>query len=204
MLRKPLIAIVVLAAAVPAAAAQSVATQRAGFWGGVSLGAGTRSARCDSCGAQGPAVAPAMMGRFGYTLSPRVLIGVEVDLWSQQKTDIAAGATTLGLTWYPLPRRGLFVKGGIGSSWFRRQTGSDDDNQPIYATGSGPGFMIGVGWDGQATKAVSFTPSVTLWGGVPGDVRDHFYMETPSGTFGQPDRGLSQVAVQVGIGMTFH
>ena len=193
-----------VAAAVLAAAWQPAAAQRAGFWGGISIGAGARTARCDSCGAQGPTVAPAAIGRVGYTLSPRVLIGVEIDLWSQAKTDIAAGATTLGLTWYPVPRRGFFVKGGIGSSWFRRQTGSDDDNRPIYASGSGPGFMVGLGWDGQATPTVSFTPSVTLWGGVPGDARDGFYMETPFGTFGQPDRGLSQVAVQVGIGMTFH
>jgi hypothetical protein len=197
--RRPFAAAALLAVLAPPALAQ-----RAGFWGGISLGPGVRSSRCDSCGKQGPAIAPAMIGRLGYTLSPRVLIGVEVDVWTQQKTDIAGGATTLGLTWYPAPRRGFFLKGGIGSSWFRRQTGSDDDNRPIYATGSGPGFMVGAGWDARATPTVSFTPSLTVWGGAPGDVRDRFSMETPFGTFGQPDRGLAQVAVQVGIGMTFH
>lgn len=189
------VSLLLLAVLTVPADGQNPPSRRAGFWGGFGFSYVRRRATCTECGPQGGPGAPGGSLRFGYTVSRHLLLGIETDLWSQANYGRRAGAKTIGVTWYPSARRGVFLKAGYGSTWFHRQVGTDDDNRAQFARASGPGGMAGIGWDLQASPTVSFTPSVTVWGGRPGDAR---------WLFGTWDRGVSQVAVAVGMEMTFH
>ena len=54
---------------------------RRGFWIGLGAGSGTAGVSCDTCSARGRETALGYYIKLGGTLSPRLLLGGEIDGW---------------------------------------------------------------------------------------------------------------------------
>lgn len=165
---------------------------RQGFWIGFGLGYGSAGLSCGSgCSfnsdAKGGGGAAHL--RLGGTLSPKVLLGGEVDVWTKDVGGLteAIGIAAFTVYFYPTPASGLFLKGGVGGSSYQLRDGGTAD-------GSGAGFLIGAGYDIRVGRNISITPVATFSYGTVGDVT--------GGGVAIPS--VKQSLIEFGIDVTFH
>jgi hypothetical protein len=97
--------------------------------------------------------------RMGGTPSQQVLVGGEAIGWTTTEvgTDLARGNAHLIVMYYPSPRGGLFLKGGIGFA------GSTADLQFVpgdVEPDGGFGFGAALGYDIQVASNFFLTPTV--------------------------------------------
>ena len=158
--------------------------RRSGAWFGAGFGLGQISAVCSSCESRETGLATHGMLRGGVTLSRRLLIGLEyVRGQSQRNTD---AITAIGITTYlyPFPEGNMFVKVGLGLSFYDTRTPHSPDVQ-----GYGLGIISGLGYDLRATERISLTPTLTALYGRQSDI----------GT-----SGAQETHFAFSIGVTFH
>ena len=180
----------VLVAVSPPAEAQ-YPQRREGFWIGFGLGYGSANITCDGCGSGSRTEGVTAFLKLGGTPSRNLLIGGAINGWSHPSggaTETMANVTA-SLYYYPAPRSGLFLTGGLGFSNY------NVDTSPSY-DGTGWGFTAGLGYDIRVGRNVSLTPVANfVYGGV-GDLS-----LSSGGTFAT---GWKQNVVDFGLGVTFH
>jgi hypothetical protein len=175
---------------------------RDGFWLGFGLGYGAAATTCDRRACEGEREGSLTASlRLGGTLNPRVLAGVESNLWVKDldgtNTVLAGLAATA--TFYPWESSGLFVKVGLGLSYASRDTRTGTRlNMPVDATINfqqvGAGVLAGLGYDLRVAPNVSITPSFTWTFGATGTVTvDEIAVP-----------GTRHDVLDFGLGVTFH
>jgi hypothetical protein len=170
--------------------------QREGFWIGFGFGYGSASVSADDFSADDREGSFTGFLKLGGTLNHRVLLGVESNAWykSEEGDTLTLGSLTGTVTFYPMPTRGLFVKGGLGLSYMSMDVfvGGDDT---VNVNKVGWGLLVGVGYDWRVGENISISPVFNYYYGKPGDV-DIEGVTAFS--------GFSQNVVDFAVGVTFH
>ena len=158
------VAIVLLTAILNAATESTAHAQdRRGFWIGSGIGLGSVDVST-SDGINLPS--RARKGAFdiltGWTLTPQLLIGMELNITSigviRDGVFQDAGIVDLdgAITYYPRRSSGFFVKGGVGGSFF-----DDLEESPaVDVSGTGVGAIVGTGYDIYLGRNLSLTTAV--------------------------------------------
>jgi len=160
------LAALILWQAAPATAQQPT---RQGFWAAFGLGYGANSMTCGSgctvlSDAKGGSVTASI--KMGGTPSQKLRLGGEVNLWVK---DLSSGVTesvgnvSAAAYFYPSPRSGFFVKGGVGVASLQLSQ--------CNSTGStnGIGFLAGLGYDIRVGRKVALSPVSNFYFGHEGD-----------------------------------
>ena len=184
-------AVAVLAAL--AAAATPLAGQRPqtreGFWIGFGFGAGSARETCDGCG---DTTVTGFTGfvKIGGTVTPKLLLAGDVHVWTKDYNPgtEALGSVTMIAQYYPNVRSGFFVKGGLGFADYDFSDGGS-------VRGTGPGAILGLGYDIRVARNLSITPTLDLWHGAVGDLKSG---STTVAT------GWKQTVFDFNLGVTFH
>ena len=167
--RAVLIAVLVLAVG-REGAAQS-APLRDGFFSTIGIGFASSNFSCSQGCEDGRQAGVGGFFGIGSALSQAFIVGVELDLfyWGEpQQADTWIGTVTVFGQWYPWPRGGFFVKGGLGIGGAQvsqlSPTGVDS------RTKTGLGYMLAAGYDIRIGPFVALTPVVTVYGASLGTV----------------------------------
>ena len=167
---------------------------REGFWIGFGFGYGSLGLSCDGCDgdiAREGGVSAHI--RLGGTLNSKLLLGFESNGWVTTVADASktmiSNNMSAAVYYYPFTSNGLFVKGGLGSSYYR------EDVLGVGASSTGFGIVTGLGYDFRVGRNVSITPVGTLRFGGGGD------MDIPG--FG-PVSGLAHSVASLDLSFTLH
>jgi len=167
---------------------------REGFWIGVGFGYGHSSLSCGS----GCSFTDASKGgggagfiKLGGTLSPKVLLGGEVNAWVKDVsgTTEEVGNVSAALYYYPAAASGFFLKGGAGFASYILHNGGTS------VTASGVGLIAGLGYDVRVGRMISLTPTGNFYWGSDGDLKDGGTVLIPS---------VKHTTFDFGLGITFH
>jgi len=128
------------------AAAQERA--RKGFWLDGGTGLGRLRVRCTTCTGVGTAHGTTVTFTLGLSLSPKVVLGLEGQLWTSWERGPREHVRSLTVVaqWYPLHGRRFFLRGGTGIVE-GPVASSGTDGSPASAKGTGVGLTLGVGYD---------------------------------------------------------
>jgi Outer membrane protein beta-barrel domain len=177
--------------------ASAQAPNREGFWFGFGAGVGSADATCDDCDDEDNDRETGLAGyvKAGWTLNPRVLLGIEGSGWTKTEDDVTLRMYNVSgtLTFYPSDTSGFFVKGGAGVAFF--DTEVEDGNITTKSDlGNGLGLIGGVGYDFRLGERVMLTPALDAYYGNIGDLKVN------GETFAS---GWKQNVVALTIGLTF-
>jgi len=152
---------------------------RAGFWIGAGYGLGNIAWQCNGCSQQDHGGGSALV-RLGVTASHHVLLGAElnglgsgVGLFESFGVDsmnekISSSYMAFTVYWYPHAEGGLFLKSGLGASWYdRKQSSSESESR-------GAALLVGTGYDIRIGQMTSITPMLTFWGSTKADLKSGF------------------------------
>jgi len=152
------------------------AQERSGFWFGVGGGFGSAGVSCGECGDSDRESSGAVYLKGGWTVSPRTLVGMELNRWSKDDSSDPEFGGTINmynfsgtLTLYPQQSSGLFVKGGAGVALLDVDV-KGLGSSASFELGKGLGFVLGAGYDIPLSRRISLTPAVNYWYGRPGDI----------------------------------
>jgi hypothetical protein len=196
----PVRAMLVVLAIVAVEALPAAAQERQGFWISGGGGWGSLGVSVDELEDEREGSGVGFL-RGGWTLTPRVLLGGELNAWSQSE-EVEQGLDarltvynlSVALTYYPQPMGGFFVKGGIGGTFADTDLTLEGTSITVDL-GRGVGFIAGAGYDVRLTRRLYLTPAVNLWYGRLGDIQ----------VLGEPlFSGWSHNVVDITIGLTFH
>jgi hypothetical protein len=180
-------------AAIGGASAQHPQT-REGFWIGFGFGYGSASLSCGS----GCSFTDASKGgggagflKLGGTLSPKVLLGGEVNGWVKDVsgTTEEVGNVSAALYFYPSPKSGFFLKGGAGFATYMLRNGGSS------VSTNGFGLIAGLGYDIRVGRMISLTPTGNFYFGSDGDLKSGGTVLIPS---------VKHTVFDLGLGITFH
>ena len=161
---------------------------RDGFWIGFGLGYGSANGSCDGCGSSDSESGLTGHLKLGGTLSPKVLLGAESDVWMKE---INGATNTVGnfsgtVYFYPSPAGGFFLKGGAGLAYYSVSEGN------VSVSKAGLGLMGGAGYDVRVGRNISITPMATFRYAGVGDIEELGVV------------GASFTVLDLGVGVTFH
>lgn len=171
---KTVIAAVVLGVLLIAPAAH--AQNRSGGWVGFGGGIGSAGLTCEDCGSDDRETSGVVYVNAGVTMSPKLLLGGEFNMWSKKSKDADFGGEAqvnfynllATATFYP-STSGFFVKGGAGVAFFD----TDIKESGLSLTldmGKGLGVIGGAGIDVPMGRIV-ITPAVNYWYASTGDLK---------------------------------
>ena len=166
-----------------------------GTWFGVTGSYAQAHRTCDQCSLPIDTWGPSLTLAVGGTVNQKLLVGGEFGAWFRDvegiKTLIGNGSLTA--RWFPLYRKGLFLKGGVGFSVYQyRQSGTT-------LKGVGPGVVGAVGYDLMVGERTGLAPIAGVWWGAPGQLK------VTSGAGGvAPASGLNYTVVELGLALTFY
>lgn len=135
---------------------------RAGFWGGFSLGAGGEAFDLrDGAGYSEEFYRPTVSLRLGGTVNQNLRLGGEVLAWINEQNRTVESLTSLLFVgqWYPLATTGLYLKGGLGLG---RNAVDFDEGGGVGDTGFAG--LLGAGWEVRMGRRWYLTPSVDVVG----------------------------------------
>lgn len=129
------------------------AQERGGFWFGFGLGSGWAHVSCEICEASRDLGISGNF-KFGVTASPALLVGGEVNGWTQSDENVNELLAVISAVayWYPGSGGHLQLKGGLGVVKYRIW----DDERVITSTAFGP--EIGISYDIGIARRVSLAP----------------------------------------------
>jgi hypothetical protein len=179
MTRGLAVAVALLLVGSSVANAQQVQSRK-GFWIGFGLGYGSLGFSCEGCVSDREGALSGHL-KMGGTISPKLLLGGELNGWTKDdgtgtNTQVTAGNASFAAYFYPAPAGGFFFKGGLGVSSLS-VSGFDRE--------TGVGFILGGGYDLHVSSNMSITPFLNM-------------------NWGHPVSGLSQNVYQMGAGLTWH
>jgi hypothetical protein len=198
---KSMSAIVILLTVVLLAPDVAEAQDREGFWGGLGGGYGAARISSDETGDGDTESSGVMYVRLGGTLNEHLLLGGEFNMWRKTAPlgiNVQGALKMYGLNailmYYPSARAGFFLKGGGGVSLLSAEVIAPAATLKLDM-GTGPGFIVGLGYDIHLGGNVSLTPALNLWHGRLGDLQI-----ANQSSF----RNWRQNVVDVTIGITFN
>jgi hypothetical protein len=185
-----------LAVTQTAAWAQTHPQTRSGFWLSTGLGYGSANASFEGDEGGGRDGALTAHLRLGGKIGERTLLGCETNVWTRPETEatVTLGNVSAALYFYPVPGSGFFVKAGAGFGTADFTFKTLDQT----ASGMGPGFIAGAGYDYRIGKNVSLTPMATYYLGWPGELK------LGNGEGATVTTGFKHNVLEVGLGITFH
>jgi hypothetical protein len=177
----------------------SAADARRGFWYGGGVGAGAGSMRCSVCANEGDRGTAAYL-RFGTTVTRAVLLGVEGTGWQRRADEGTRRLVALSgaAWWYPSPRHGYYVKGGVGVSRWRAWEADDAVVSQALA------ISVGAGYEVRVNPVLSVVPFVTILGSASGALWAETWEQDVSFRRDRLPASGHAVLVQLGIGITRH
>ena len=159
---------------------------RAGFWGGLSLGAGGEAFDLrDGAGYSEELYRPTVSLRLGGTVSPSLRLGGEVLAWINERdfeTESLTSVLFIGQL-YPITSTGLYLKGGLGLG---RNAVEFDEGGNVGDTGFAG--LLGAGWEIRVGRRWYLNPSF--------DVVEHRYT-------GRGNERYRERLVNFGLGVLF-
>jgi hypothetical protein len=164
---------------------------RQGFWIAFGLGAGTYNLSCSGCSYDSKTDLSGTF-RMGGTVNQKILIGGESMGWyhTENNIDQWAGALSGVVLFYPSATGGLFLKGGLGVSYFTASaTGYTSESLTAFELTGGLGYDIRLG------RAFSITPYFNGYYGFPASYTD---LGSTVGT------SVSQSLLQIGLAASWH
>jgi hypothetical protein len=159
---------------------------RAGFWGGLSIGAGGEAFDLrDGAGYSEELYRPTVSFRLGGTVNQSLRLGGEVLAWIDEHDHMVESLTSVLFVGqlYPLPTTGLYLKGGLGLG---RNAVDFDGGGGVGDTGFAG--LLGAGWEVRMGRRWYLTPSV--------DLVEHRYT-------GRGDERYRERLVNFGLGVVF-
>jgi Outer membrane protein beta-barrel domain len=143
------------ALAAPSAAAQTPAPTpaRPGFWMDAGVGYGRLRLTCATCTSIVAVTGPAYTISVGGAPSQNVVLGVEGEWYSSGGSALRQQVQTVVamVQWYPWPRAGFFVRGGVGI--VRGNVALTADTTGAHSTkGTGVALTLNVGYDLRFTR----------------------------------------------------
>jgi Outer membrane protein beta-barrel domain len=149
---------------------------RAGFWGGLSIGAGERSFDLrDGAGYRDELYQPTISLRLGGTVGQHLRLGGEVLAWIDEHDHATESLTSflfMGQL-YPVATTGLYLKGGLGLG---RSAVEFDDVGGVGDVGdTGFAGLLGAGWEIRMGRHWYLNPVV--------DVVEHRYTGPGNGDY---------------------
>jgi hypothetical protein len=159
---------------------------RAGFWGGFSIGAGGEAFDLrDGAGYSEELYRPTVSLRLGGTVNPSLRLGGEVLAWIDEHDRTTESLTSVLFVGqlYPLAATGLYLKGGLGLG---RNAVDFDEGGGVGDTGFAG--LLGAGWEVRMGRRWFLTPSV--------DVVEHRYT-------GRGNERYRERLVNFGLGVVF-
>jgi hypothetical protein len=159
---------------------------RAGFWGGLSFGAGGEAFDLrDGLGYSEELYRPTVSLRLGGTVSQHLRLGGEALAWINDRDHAVESLTSflfIGQL-YPITSTGLYLKGGLGIG---RNAIEFDDGGDIGDTGFAG--LLGAGWELRVGRRWYLNPSF--------DVAEHRYT-------GRGNERYRERLVNFGLGILF-
>jgi len=159
---------------------------RAGFWGGFSIGAGGEAFDLrDGAGYSEELYRPTVSLRLGGTVNQSLRLGGEVLAWIDEQGHSVESLTSVLFVgqFYPVATTGLYLKGGLGLG---RNAVDFDDGGGVGDTGFAG--LLGAGWEVRMGRRWFLTPSV--------DVVEHRYT-------GRGNERYRERLVNFGLGVVF-
>ena len=159
---------------------------RAGFWAGLSLGAGGEAFDLrDGLGYSEELYRPTVSLRLGGTVSQSLRLGGEALAWVNDRDHAVESLTSLLFIGqlYPITSTGLYLKGGLGIG---RNAIEFDDGGSIGDTGFAG--LLGAGWEVRVGRRWYLNPSI--------DVAEHRYT-------GRGSERYRERLVNFGLGILF-
>jgi hypothetical protein len=159
---------------------------RAGFWGGFSIGAGGEAFDLrDGAGYSEELYRPTVSLRLGGTVNQSLRLGGEVLAWIDEHGHSVESLTSVLFVgqFYPVATTGLYLKGGLGLG---RNAVDFDDGGGVGDTGFAG--LLGAGWEVRMGRRWFLTPSV--------DVVEHRYT-------GRGNERYRERLVNFGLGVVF-
>jgi len=158
--------------------ASAQAAVRNGFWLEFGTGTGTVRNTCAGCANVTVAYGPTNHLRVGRTLTPRVLVGLELFAMQSSELVLGPGAAPVDaengslapiVIWY-VGDSGFFLKGGAGlaSGTFTVQS---TPGEPVTTERTGSGLTFGVGFDIALMRWFALTANLGTYVTAIGDVR---------------------------------
>jgi hypothetical protein len=137
-----------------------------GFRAAVGLGVGSAGISCDGCGSDRDNSVSGIL-RFGGGIRPGVVLGGQVTSWAKNVHGGTESLTfvTFVTQWYPQPRQGFFVLGGLGVA------AMDATGDGVELRTNSLGLQAGVGYDITLTRKFAITPYADLLYGTGGNVQ---------------------------------
>jgi len=178
-----------LAASITPLSAQRVA-ERKNIWLGAGLGLGSARLSCTICRPERDGGTSGYL-RFGATVNPNLLLGVESLIWYHTAGDLdffLGSVQAVGL-FYPARTSGLFFKGGLGIAQYSAKDPTDKVSTQALA------LQLGVGYEMMFRRAMSIVPFANFMGTTGGDVR---FNDTVAGL------SANTSLIQAGVGITLH
>jgi len=163
--------VVLIATAATTAHAQYAQTHK-GLYATFGVGYGSADVNCDQCGDSGRVGDLTGFLNIGTALSQSLLLGLEVTGWSKvtsSNDNRSAGTVNGVVTWYPSPREGFFLKGGVGWGWLYGDQATQSAGIQSLSE-SGVGYQAGLGYDIRLQRDLSVTAVVNFYGGNVGNV----------------------------------
>ena len=159
---------------------------RAGFWGGLSIGAGGEAFDLrDGAGYSEELYRPTVSLRLGGTVSPSLRLGGEVLAWINERdfeTESLTSVLFIGQL-YPITSTGLYLKGGLGLG---RNAVEFDGGGDVGDTGFAG--LLGAGWEIRLGRRWYLNPSF--------DIVEHRYT-------GRGEERYRERLVNFGLGVLF-
>jgi hypothetical protein len=156
-------------AGAPAAAQQRDHT---GFWIDAGLGYGRLRLVCATCSSVGTARGGFATLTLGRSMSERVVLGLEGQLWSHwgRGADEQVRSLTLVAQWYPWIRTHFYLRGGTGI--VQGPVAPSVAGTPRETVqGTGVGLMLGVGYDVPLDRHLAIAVQVSSHVAALGDLR---------------------------------
>jgi hypothetical protein len=149
----------------------AAAQDRSGAWFGIGGGYGSSGASCDE-GCEDREDGGAGYLKGGVALTPRLLLGAEVNIWAKEQENITFTLYNVSgtVTFYPSATKGFFLKGGAGGA-FADAEAREDSLTVNLDLGRGAGVIAGAGYDIRLGRRVALTPAVNVWYGRIGDLK---------------------------------
>lgn len=152
------------------------AQNRSGGWVGFGGGVGSAGLTCDDCDSTDRETGGVAYVNAGVTMSPKLLLGAEFNLWTKKYVDADFGGEAqvnfynllATATFYP-STSGFFVKGGAGVAFFDTDI-KDSGLSLTLDMGKGLGVIGGAGIDVPMGRIV-ITPAVNYWYASTGDLK---------------------------------
>lgn len=159
---------------------------RAGFWGGLSLGAGGEAFDLrDGAGYSEELYRPTVSFRLGGTVNQHLRLGGEVLAWINERNRTVESLTSMLFVGqvYPMASTGLYLKGGLGLG---RNAVDFDQGGGVGDTGFAG--LLGAGWEIRMGRRWYLNPAV--------DVVGHSYT-------GRGNERYRERLVNFGLGVVF-